>query len=186
MLAYIKGQFLNKNKDYIIIVNQGLGYKIFVPQNIYNNAHSENEMELFLYHHIREDSSKLFGFDSIPIMQLFETFISINGIGPKVGLAIIGQYSGEEIRNAIDNDDVAAFQAVPGIGKKTALRIIIELKSKLPEEGLENNNISNDVMEALGNLGYDKQAIISLLNETPEEITAVEDQIRWAIKNINK
>lgn len=186
MLAYIKGQFLNKNKDYIIIVNQGLGYKIFVPQNIYNNAHSGNEMELFLYHHIREDSSKLFGFDSIPIMQLFETFISINGIGPKVGLAIIGQYSGEEIRNAIDNDDVAAFQAVPGIGKKTALRIIIELKSKLPEEGLENNNISNDVMEALQNLGYDKQAIISLLNETPEELTAVEDQIRWAIKNINK
>ena len=186
MLAYIKGKTLHKNNDYIIIVNQGLGYKIFVPQSIYNNTHNGDEIELFLYHHIREDSSKLFGFNSIPIMQLFETFISINGIGPKVGLAIIGQYSGEEIRTAIDNDDITAFQAVPGIGKKTALRIIIELKSKLPEEGLENNNISNDVIDALQNLGYDKQVIISLLNETPKEITAIEDQIRWAIKNINK
>ena len=185
MIAYIKGEIIKKTENALIIKNQNIGYFVFVPSNILQNNHINNETELWLHHHIKEDISALYGFNEYASLELFKKFLNINGIGPKVALAIIGQYTASVLRDAITNDDVAAFQAVPGIGKKTAMRIIIELKNKLPAEDLADN-VSNDVVEALKNLGYDNKQIKDLLIDLPEDMNSVEEQIKWALKNIHR
>lgn len=185
MIAYIKGEIIKKTENALIIEKNGLGYLVFVAMSVLQNNHINNETELWLHHHIKEDISALYGFTEYASLELFQKFLNINGIGPKVALAIIGQYTPNALRDAITNDDVAAFQAVPGIGKKTAMRIIIELKNKLPAEDLADN-VSSDVVDALKNLGYDNKQIKDLLVDLPEDMNSIEEQIKWALKNIHR
>lgn len=185
MFIFIKGEIIKKNANSLIVQNQNLGYQIFVPINILQNHNSNQEIELWLHHHVKEDAETLYGFSDYTSLELFEKFLSINGIGPKVGMAIISQYPSGKLKEAIANDDVAAFAAIPGIGKKTAMRIIIELKNKLPEDEMPDN-ISNDVVEALKNLGYEHKDIKDLLADLPKDLSSAEEQIKWALKNIHR
>lgn len=186
MLAYIKGKIIKKAEKALIIENQNLGYLIFTPMSILTNSHISTEIELWLYHHIKEDASTLYGFNNQEQLELFSKFLSISGIGPKVALAILSQHSCGIIRKAILNDDITTFKAVSGIGKKTAMRIIIELKNKLPKDIFDNQDVANDVLDALKNLGYNHNQIQSLLENLPKDITSPEEQIKWALKNIHK
>ena len=185
MLVYIKGNIIKKNLNSLVLNNQNLVYLIFVAEYILQNNHLNDEIELWLHHHVKEDAENLYGFVDYASLELFEKFLSINGIGPKVAMSIINQYQPSKLRDAIANDDVNAFAAVPGIGKKTAMRIIIELKNKMPAEELADN-VSTDVVEALKNLGYDNKQITELLNDLPADLSSPEEQIKWALKNIHR
>lgn len=181
MLAYIKGKIIAKTDSYVIIENNGLGYKVSVPLSLLVNANKQEEMECFLYHHIREDNQQLFGFSDLDSLRWFEQLISVNGIGPKIGMAILSRYNVKELQEIIEQENVNAIKSISGVGQKTALRLMIELKNKIPHDSGENN-YTNELVEALKNLGFDTKNINQNLQDMPE-LATLQEQIKWFLKN---
>ena len=187
MIAYIKGEIIAEKSNYIILKVNNIGYKVFT--NVRSIKKSET-VELFTYHHIREDMSDLYGFSSLPELELFELLLIVNGIGPKAALMIMSASNTDKIINSIVAEDLNFFTAISGIGKKVAAKIILELKPKISnEEGtgvIGKSEAQNEVVDALASLGYKRAEIIGVLPRVPAELTESEDQIRWLLKNLSK
>lgn len=170
---------------FVIIDVNGVGYKVQTSEAI-----KDEKCELFIHEHIREDCDDLYGFKSYEALELFEKLISVSGVGPKAGMAILGSSKVDQVLEAIKTDDVNFFQAVPGIGKKVAAKIIIELKSKI--SGIAGHSIigkmndSDDIIEALISLGYKKHEIVKRLHMLPADIKTSEEKIRWFLRNSSK
>ncbi len=187
MIASIQGKIAATHNDHAIIVVGGVGLQVFMPYPTLQRIKSD---EVFLYTTliVREDSMTLYGFDSIPERQLFETLIKISGIGPRLGLAILSTLSIDNLRNAVLSERAEILTRVPGIGKKTAQKIVLELKDKLPG-GLDAvpitvfEDVNSDVMETLIALGYSvieaQTAIQSLPIDAPDN---VEERVRLALQ----
>lgn len=157
MIAYLKGTLFQKKPQYLLIDCHGVGYKVFIPLNLYPLL-PENKEKIFLFisHIIREDGQALYGFMEEKKKQLFELLITVSGIGPKIALAMIGHFESDLILIAIKEKNPILLSKVPGIGKKTAERIIIELRDKIPqiEDSPSNHKPIADAIAALINLGY--------------------------------
>lgn len=156
MYSYIKGILTEVNADHAIVEVSGIGYHVFIPLSFYT-SHQKLQSEILLYTSfiVREDSMRLFGFDNKEDKALFEKLITISGLGPKTALAIIGQSDTINLAEIISNKDVQALTRVPGIGKKTAERIIIELSDKLSSfKRKEYSSTTSDAIAALIALGY--------------------------------
>lgn len=152
MYEYIRGPLVSADPDHAIIDHQGLGYKLLIPLSSYSQLPEiGQEATLFTALVIREDSHRLFGFTTAHERDLFEKLITISGIGPKTGLALIGHIPRQEFYHALANDGVTRLSKIPGIGKKTAERLIIELRGAVPKADAP---LSADVQAALVNLGY--------------------------------
>ncbi|MCH9614678.1 MAG: Holliday junction ATP-dependent DNA helicase RuvA [Chlamydiia bacterium] len=152
MYDYIRGSLIQADPDRVVIDHQGLGYDILIPLSAYSQLPNiGKEATLYLNLVIREDSHRLFGFTNPGERDLFTKLITISGIGPKTALALIGHMPRQEFYNALANDGVARLSKIPGIGKKTAERLIIELRGYTPKA---DSPISTDVEAALINLGY--------------------------------
>ncbi|MDQ0429949.1 Holliday junction DNA helicase RuvA [Planomicrobium stackebrandtii] len=177
MYDYIKGKVTRVTPEYLVIEQQGIGWQIFAP-NPY--SFGSDELQVFLHHHIREDAQLLFGFPTLEQRELFRKLISVSGIGPKGALAILASGQPQHVIEAIEREDESYLVKFPGVGKKTARQMILDLKGKLteffgdpfdPEE--TNTLLSNDQAEleeamlALGALGYSER-----------EITKVKPQLR--------
>jgi Holliday junction DNA helicase RuvA len=192
MISYLKGKVVLFRWGLIILDVNGVGYKVCVnPQiNIKNNIiDTKEDVELFVYENIREDTDDLYGFLTYQELELFEKLISVNGVGPKAGINIMSSGKPEAIISAILSDNLGFFTAVSGIGKKAAAKIILELKSKIgggTDIELGQFDQSNDVIDALEALGYKKQELTTILSKIPKEIVATEDKIRWCLKNLGK
>jgi len=191
MISYLKGKAVLCRWGVIILDVNGVGYKINVDPQINISpdiVDSQKDVELFVHEHIREDVDDLYGFLTYQELELFEKLISVSGVGPKVGQAILSSSSCEKIIHAIAEDNVAFFTAISGVGKKVAAKIILELKSKLggSEFSLNKLNESNDVFDALLALGYKKQEIQAVVNQIPIEIEKTEEKIKWCLKNLAK
>lgn len=172
MIAHLKGTLLSKSTDVIIIDNNGIGYEVFVPlSTFYSLPDEENgEVSLYIYTHVREDALILFGFNTILEKKIFRLLISVSGIGPKLAVNILSGIGPDSLLGAIAGGDVARLQSIPGVGKKTAERISLELKDKaqkassdiiLPPakvHSLEEKEIHDDALSALLNLGYSSRA----------------------------
>ncbi len=157
MIASLHGKLLSKKPDSLIIDVAGVGYSVQVPLTLLSSLPDENKnVFLFIYTHVREDAIQLYGFQTEDEKRIFTTLIGVSGIGPKVALNILSTISPDNFHNAINSEDVDVLCRVPGLGKKTAHRLILELKGKLPSIKEKKDTIYDDTLSALVNLGYKK------------------------------
>ena len=197
MIAYIQGTIAEKNPTRAVIDVQGIGYEILIPVSSYDTLGAKGEsVKLLTYLHVREDMMQLFGFATAEERELFLMLISVSGIGPKSALGILSSVTVKDLKQAIVHEDFNLLTAVPGIGKKTAQRIVVELKekiSKLPTfEGSAvrtlstKEQVTDEAMMALISLGYVKlvaeKAITKALRENPEKTFTLQELIKTALR----
>jgi Holliday junction DNA helicase RuvA len=186
MIAYLKGKVVVSKIGSLILETNGVGYKIAVSPTI--NLKNGSLAEFFVFQQIREDCNDLYGFKTYDELELFEKLISVNGIGPKAGINIMAIGDSTKIISAIANEDISFFISVPGIGKKAATKIIVDLKSKITSDKslnvLEKASDSEDIIDALMALGYKKPEIMSMILELPKGLNSTEEMVTWCLKNI--
>jgi len=187
MIASISGKVIQLTKETVIIDINGLGIEVFVPKPLLGETEAGDLLYLYTYMLVREDNISLYGFASLEEKQLFLQFLALGGIGPKLSLAILSSLSIDNIRSAILSEKPDYFSRVPGIGKKTAQKIIIQMQGKLPEgEGLGVRSITDvddAVVDALISLGYSvveaQTALQTIPKDTPDD---VESKLRVALQ----
>lgn len=190
MISYLKGKIILKKEKFIIISTGNVGYKVFVLSSF---GEVGEEIELFTYLNVREDSLALYGFAGYKELELFELLISISGIGPKAGMGILALADPETIKIAIARGDSSILTRVSGIGKKTAERVILELKNKFSVSDVENiegktREIGNhsDALDALVSLGYSPNDAKKALANLPPEVKDVGEKIKKALKELGR
>ena len=200
MISYIKGEIVKKGIDYLIIENNGIGYYINTSFNTLKNLSEGDLSSVFTYMHIREDILALYGFLKKDELDMFKKLISVNGVGPKAGLAVLSTYDINSVKVAILKDDVNAISKVPGIGKKTASKIILDLKDKVGSiEELDNidindieivsSNVDNDVEDiskVLLTLGFSQSEAKKALENIDISGKTENQIIKEALKNLNR
>lgn len=200
MYSYIRGELAEINNDHIVIDVNGIGYQIFIPTNSMNYLPSiGSEIKIHTYLYIREDAMILYGFLTKDDLEMFKLLITVSGIGPKGGLGILSTLSSDDLRFAVLSGDSKAISKAPGIGAKTAQRVIIDLKDKMSLEDAfekklehssalpinENNSVKNDAVLALTALGYSSTESLKAVSKV--EISPdmdVEDVLKAALKHM--
>ena len=196
MLAYITGTLEIKQGDYVVIDVGGIGYKIFMARKAIDEIGKIGEkVKVYTYMKVREDDISIFGFTSNEELRLFELLISVSGIGAKMGLTILSISSPSDFALAIISDDIGYLTNIPGIGAKTAKRVILELKDKMKKErtitelkeattnvnlknAIEDNTKINEAMQALQVLGYNKKDIEKAFEKLDKKNLTTEDLIK--------
>ena len=189
MLAYLKGKIINKIQNYIILCPENIGYKVSIGEKLFSEININEEIELYIYQHIREDSSQLFGFSDTEELEMFELLISISGIGPKAALGILTIASPKAIKTAIIKEDPSILTRVSGVGKKTAERVILELQSKVDEMSeidKQEAQTNQEVIEALITMGYNVGEAREATKAIPQEISDISEKIKLALKSMKK
>ena len=180
-MVYIHGKMRNRGAGYVIIENNGIGYKVTMPETAAQEM--QEAVTLYLHEAQRDDGRELFGFFSVEQLELFWKLIAVSGVGPKSGQKIVFSDTVECVKTKIMNGDLAALTDVPGIGKKTAQKIILELKGVLVEEpGVVGQG--GEAMEALVGLGYTRRDAEAALSGIDEGDT--ESRIRLALKRLSR
>ena len=166
MIAHLRGRISEKHPNRVIVDVAGVGYDVFVPlSTFYGMGEPGADIALRIHTHVREDALQLFGFATSLEQELFERLIGVSGIGPKVALAVLSGIEPKELLRAIERGDLARLTAIPGVGKKTSERIVLELKDRLPRVSADAVAVGangdagatptvDDVISALVNLGY--------------------------------
>ena len=198
MIDQLKGKLISHNESYLVIEVGGLGIKVNIPKTSSKNFKMNEVMSFSTYLHVREDALDLYGFENESDRSLFLMLISISGIGPKLGLTIISGLAPEKLKIKIISGDVKALTSIPGVGAKTAKRIIIELKDKFSNIDSEtlgfedeiDSKIYKDVISALDGLGYkekeSKKALKQLgLDKSANSNHTIENLIREVLKILN-
>jgi Holliday junction DNA helicase RuvA len=170
MIAYLKGILIHKTTSQVIIDIGGVGYRASIPLSTYLKLGDiDDNTELHIYTHVTDSSLALYGFYSQKEKDLFLKLISISGIGPKIALNILSGIESSDLEDAIRQSDVARISLIPGIGKKTAMRIALELQEKLElkEKVLESQSIQEkeDLISALMNLGFKRREVEKIVDE---------------------
>jgi holliday junction DNA helicase RuvA len=187
MISRLRGEVVARSANGVVIDVGGVGYLVNPTASLRSRAEPGAEVIVETYLHVREDALQLFGFLEAAERELFELLLSVNGVGPKVALAIVSGSSPTELRRAIALEDTARFQAIPGIGKKTAQRVVLELKEKLGTVGDadEPTPLSPKphlvARDALVELGYSVPEAEEALADTDPEATP-EERVRQALK----
>ncbi len=166
MIAHLRGRLLDKHPNQAILEIGGVGYDVTITVPTFSALPGlGSEVALHIHTHVREDVLALYGFVQPEEKQLFEKLITVSGIGPKLGITILSGMPSEEMVRAIRNNDIARLTRIPGIGKKTAERMVLELRDKLPKESEGDvapvpslTAVEEDVLSALMNLGYQRPA----------------------------
>lgn len=183
MIGFLKGKIKHQGINYIILENNGVGYKIFLTPQLIVKLKSGAEAEFYIYEHHREDMYDLYGFSNTGELKFFEKAVSISGVGPKSAQHILGLGNIGEIEKAIKDGNVAFLTRVSGVGKKIAERIIIELKGKLDLASKPQEQSDVEAIEALVKLGYTKQQAAEAVSGAGEAETT-EEKIKQALKNL--
>ena len=182
MIAYLKGTILEKGLTYIILENQGMGYKVFVtPEALQANV--GDVLTFYTYHKVSDDGQSLFGLPDFETLKFFELLITVNGVGPKVALAILSAARVDAVRQAIANQDAAAFTRIAGVGTKTAEKIIVELKNKVTSD--KSQVTSSEVFDALLALGYNQKEVREVINKI-DSTKPQGEQLKQALRMMGK
>jgi Holliday junction DNA helicase RuvA len=199
MIAHLRGRLLSKAPNQAIIDCSGVGYDVAISVATFSDLPAENaEASLFIHTHVREDQIALFGFATTQEKRLFEKLLTISGIGPKLAITVLSGISSDRLVAAIRGGDHATLTKIPGIGKKTAERVVLELKDKLDDlavPGLETTTggahhgpVADDALSALVNLGYPRpiaqKAIESAIEKDPSTASGFETLFRAAMSAI--
>lgn len=187
MISSLKGKIDRVFGDYVEIEVGGVGYLVFVGKK---NYQIDDEVKIYTYMAVSENEIALYGFENWDDVNLFKMLISVSGVGPKTGAQILAETKSDLVIRAIGNADVDFFQKIKGIGKKTAQRIIIDLKSKIGGLGELDLAADEEVKEdelwmSLKQLGFDKKEIEKVVKKMPAEIILIEEKISWCLQNLN-
>lgn len=199
MISYIKGQIVDIFEDRVIVDNHNMGYNIMVPASLISSLPGVGiEVKIYTYLYIREDAMNLYGFLTRDDLQIFKLLLQVSGIGPKGALGILSTVSPDELRIAVLSDDIKTISRAPGIGSKTAQRLVIELKDKLkledvspsfrgsPDTDSGSVEMVNEAIQALVALGYpDSLAFKAVKLVENCEISDVEELLKSALKKIS-
>ncbi len=180
MISYIKGIVLAKTDDAVIVLNNDIGYEVRLAAPLWRKVTVGLTLACFTHEHIREDARELFGFATMGELRFFKRLISVSGVGPKSALNVLSLGTLRDIETAVTQGNVSFLTAIPGIGQKTAQKIILELKGKL-ELG-EGTASDRETVEALESLGYSAMQARETLRHISPEITDVSDRVRAALK----
>lgn len=189
MFASISGKVVLIRGNAVIVENNGIGYKVFVTSHALGLLAGETNVQLFLYTYVREDTLALYGFLENADLDMFEMLISVSGIGPKAALGILSIADAKTIRMAISREDPSILTRVSGVGKKTADRVILELKNKilkLPALEEEGVSIDADALEALTTMGYSVSEAREALKDVSRDITDVGERVKAALRTVGK
>ena len=196
MIAYVSGTLVEKKPTEVVVDVQGMGHVVYIPTSTYEKLPAlGSQVKLFTHYHVREDALQLYGFASREEKAVFNLIITVSGIGPKLALAALSTMPAEEIRDKVVESDVGSLTRIPGVGKKVAERMIVELRDRMVTvEGLhgmsreannERNQARADALSALEALGLSRAAaernIRKVLKEHPEHLPA-EELIRLALR----
>ena len=191
MINFIEGKVVDKQEDYVVIENNQIGYEIYVSSFTQNTLIYQNEMaRLFTYMNVREDGITLYGFATKEEKDMFLKLISVSGIGPKMAMGILSNISIVDLTNAIFRQDIKMLCTVKGLGKKTAERLLVELKDKtLPTtvaSSDDNVNMSyvDEAIDALVSLGVGKNEAYRLARENAKECASVEEIITKVLRGM--
>jgi len=166
MIARLRGRILEKSPNQVIVDVQGVGYEVTIPVSAFSSLPEKGQpVQLHIHTHVREDALSLYGFLRLAEKQLFEKLLTVSGIGPKLAITILSGMPADEMVGAIRGGDLARLTRIPGIGKKTAERMVLELRDKLPTavgapemSAALTSPVEEDVISALVNLGYQRAA----------------------------
>ena len=202
MISFIRGNIADIGENYLVAENQGIGYEIYMTGNDLGNVRIGDEKKIFTFLYVREDILQLYGFFSRDDLDIFKLLIGVNGVGPKGALGILSGITADELRFAVLSDDVKTLSKAPGIGKKTAQKMILELKDKLKLEDAfelklahqqEAADVSGELLrdgrqeavEALVALGYSSADSMRAVRRVSEDVPPndVEAILRAALKN---
>lgn len=196
MIAFLRGRLHEKHPNRVVIDVDGVGYEVHVPlSSFYGMAEPGAEIALRVHTHVREDVIALFGFRSALELQLFERLIAVTGIGPKLALAVLSGIEPPDLIQAVQRADVSRLTAIPGVGKKTAERIVLELKDRLaklaPAADVEPPPAASpreDLLSALLNLGYHRPAAEKAIDAalTVEPGAPFEAVLRQALRRLSR
>lgn len=203
MIRYIKGTLAFVDDTAVVVDNQGIGYRILVPVSLLETLPPlGGEVVLYTYLNVREDAMQLFGFASLDDLDVFQKLITVSGVGPKAGLGILGTLSADDVRFAVLSDDAATISKAPGIGAKTAKKLIVELKDKLdirevvagmqgegPSGKGDGNNLRtsavSEAVEALTALGYSATDAMKAVRQVDGgDGMSTEELLRQALKGM--
>ena len=198
MIAFLRGRVLEKQPNRVVVDVQGVGYELHVPLSTYYDVGDPgSEIVLRVYTHVREDALQLYGFLTDLERQMFERLIAVSGIGPKLAVAVLSGLDTRELVAAVQRADVARLVTIPGVGKKTAERIVLELKDRLsqlapppvagaPPVSASGERLRTDLLSALQNLGYHRplaeKAVSAVLAASPE--AAFDGALRGALREL--
>ena len=188
MIAHISGKIAEKFAGSVIVDVSGVGYEVIVPSNEFERSVLGEEVKFYTFHNITDRSQELFGFSSLAAKKLFELLITVQGIGPRAGIAIMSLGETEEVRNAIACEDAKFIQKATGVGKKSAERVILDLKDKVgmaisKPDGVDDNIslASDEALEALIALGFNLNDATKALEQIPRDLPT-EERITLALK----
>lgn len=192
MISFLRGKLFNKGKNYIIIEANNVGYQVFVNPIMYAELEVGQAMEVYTHQYVREDALDLYGFKSVVELEMFELLISISGVGPKSALGVLAIASVQDVQDSIIRGDSTLLTKVSGIGRKTAERIILELREKI--SGLAafhsvagaGGAVRGDEIDALVSLGYSVQQAREALSQVDSKIKDSGERIREVLKKLSR
>lgn len=196
MIAHLRGQVFEKHPNRLIVDVAGVGYDVQVPlSTFYTAGDPGSEIALRIHTHVREDQLSLYGFVTALELAMFERLIAVSGIGPKLALSVLSGIETRDLVTAIQRNDLARLTAIPGVGRKTAERMCVELRDRLPKAATAGDTspspgetLRDDLLSALINLGYHRQAIDKSLDQlvTGAGDQRFEDVLRSALKGLSR
>jgi Holliday junction DNA helicase RuvA len=194
MIGYLKGEISHVFPEYCFVAVNGVGYRVFIPESTRKKLIIGQTAQLYTYLNVREDAHLLFGFINQDDYELFMQLIGVTGIGPKVGLTILSSVSAGDFRIAVVQKNLSVLTKIPGIGKKTAERLVLELKDKLQIPGLSDETVESghvedatgdnaqEALQALLALGYSQSEVIPLIRKLNTGTLSVELIIKSVLK----
>ncbi|BBB32371.1 Holliday junction DNA helicase RuvA [Thermotomaculum hydrothermale] len=188
MIACVKGKVFEKEANAVIVMCGSIGYRLFVSFQTLSKLEKDKEYLFYTHHFVKEDRNELYGFLEKKELFLFQKLISIGGIGPKTALAILSPFSVDKVENAILEGNTNFLVKIPGIGKKTAQRIILELKGQLVKDESERVDIPDEVYQILLNLGYKRKEIDRVLKDISQsdlDTKSVEDILKLCFERLS-
>ena len=181
MIGYLEGTIKYATVGKIILFANGLGFTVHLPQNLHFLENQKTN--LYIHTHLREDNLSLFGFSTTTDLDLFELLITVSGVGPKIGLAMLSSSTAENIKKAIADSNLQFFSSISGIGKKTAQKIILDLKNKVSKGDVNMDNLegNSELVDSLLALGFQKHEITAIYSQIDTQVT-LSSQVKQALK----
>ena len=185
MIGYLEGEIKYATKGKVILFANGIGFNISIPAVL--SFLEKDHASLYIHTHLRDDDLSLFGFSMPEDLELFELLISVSGVGPKIGLAILSTATTENIKEAIKASNLNFFNSISGVGKKTAQKIILDLKSKIDrgEVNFQNLEGNSELLDSLVSLGFQKKEILSIISQV-DISQPLPSQIKNSLRLLNK
>jgi holliday junction DNA helicase RuvA len=187
MIGSISGTISVKGLDWVLLqTTGGVGYKVFTTSSVLSTAVIGQQLELLTHLIVREDQMSLYGFSSLDELNFFSQLITISGVGPRLALSILNAGSVQDLKTAIVSNNLAVLTMISGIGKKTAERIMVDLKNRLDVIGTTYSPDTEDLLSALTGLGYNAYEVRQILTSLPKDLGTTEAKLKYALQHLGK